>query len=219
MNRIRVGSYVIGMVQTNCYYMHLADSADTIVFDPADYGDRLWKALDGEGLCIRAVFLTHGHFDHIWGLADLLETCRRERPDVPVKVYASLSEKNLLGDPDLNSSADYGRPCTVCPDVWLTDGEIVTECGIALHVINTPGHTEGSCCYYLDQDGTRILISGDTLFENSVGRTDLPTGSMGNLVRSIRDKLFVLPDDTVVYPGHGGPTTIGDEKRYNPFVQ
>ena len=96
------------------------------------------------------------------------------------------------------------------------DGQEITLAGITLQVISTPGHTVGGCCYYVKEAG--ILISGDTLFAESVGRTDFPTGSMGTLVRSIKDKLFVLPDETRVYPGHGDSTTIGHEKEYNPFL-
>ena len=113
------------------------------------------------------------------------------------------------------STKQVGRPYTITPDVYLKDGETVTIAGITCKLIATPGHTIGSCCYYFEEAG--MLISGDTLFQESVGRSDLPTGSGGTLVRSVRDKLFVLPDETKVYPGHGDSTTIGYEKQYNPF--
>ena len=112
-----------------------------------------------------------------------------------------------------------GRPCTVEPDVWLKDGEVTELCGIRLKTLATPGHTEGSCCFYAeDEEGGHFLISGDTLFEESVGRTDLPTGSFSDLARSIREVLFGLPDDTLVFPGHMGETTIGHEKQFNYMV-
>ena len=133
-------------------------------------------------------------------------------------VYASALERDLLEDPQLNGSADVGRPCSVTADRYLIDGEKVTAAGMTMRVISTPGHTEGGCCYYFDADetgGAPILISGDTLFEGSVGRTDLPTGDMQDLVESIRTKLYVLPDETEVYCGHGGSTSIGYEKKYN----
>ena len=116
---------------------------------------------------------------------------------------------------DLNVSAGAGRACTVKANTLLKDGEEVTIEDMTFKVVATPGHTKGSCCYYFEEAG--MLISGDTLFEESVGRTDLPTGSMSTLTRSIKEKLADLPDDTTVYPGHGDSTTIGHEKAYNPF--
>lgn len=101
-------------------------------------------------------------------------------------------------------------------DVYLKDGEEVTIEGMTCRLIATPGHTKGSCCYYFEDN--KILISGDTLFQESVGRTDLPTGSMGVLVRSVKEKLMPLPEEVKVYPGHGESTTIGYEKQYNPFL-
>ena len=108
-----------------------------------------------------------------------------------------------------------GRPYEVDADVYLRDEEEITIAGITMKVIATPGHTKGSCCYYVREAG--MLICGDTLFLESVGRADLPTGNEGTLIRSIRERLFPLPDETVCYPGHGDQTTIGHEKQYNPF--
>lgn len=212
MKKIRIGCYVVGMVQTNFYFLHLEGEKETIVFDPADYGKEIYDELTRQGLEIKAIFLTHGHFDHIMGVKALKEACG-------APVYASALEKDLLTDPYLNTSAQYGRSCVVEPDHWLIDGETVTAAGITLRMISTPGHTEGSCCYYIEETGgDPILLSGDTLFENSVGRTDLPTGDMHDIVESIRTKLYRLPDNTQVYTGHGGSTTIEHEKKYNYFV-
>ena len=212
MKKIRIGCYVVGMVQTNFYFLHLEGEKETIVFDPADYGKEIYDELTRQGLEIKAIFLTHGHFDHIMGVKALKEACG-------APVYASALEKDLLTDPYLNTSAQYGRSCVVEPDHWLIDGETVTAAGMTLRMISTPGHTEGSCCYYIEETGgDPILLSGDTLFENSVGRTDLPTGDMHDIVESIRTKLYRLPDNTQVYTGHGGSTTIEHEKKYNYFV-
>ena len=212
MKKIRIGCYVVGMVQTNFYFLHLEGEKETIVFDHADYGKEIYDELTRQGLEIKAIFLTHGHFDHIMGVKALKEACG-------APVYASALEKDLLTDPYLNTSAQYGRSCVVEPDHWLIDGETVTAAGITLRMISTPGHTEGSCCYYIEETGgDPILLSGDTLFENSVGRTDLPTGDMHDIVESIRTKLYKLPDNTQVYTGHGGSTTIEHEKKYNYFV-
>lgn len=214
-SRILVGSFVIGAIYTNFYYLHREDSKECIVFDPADLGDQIYEELTGkQGLSIQAILLTHAHFDHIGGVAALKERCR-------ANVYASELEKRLCASSELNHSALHGRPCTVKPDVWLRDGEELTLAGITLRVLSTPGHTEGSCCYYIEDAGEGahpILISGDTLFAQSYGRTDLPTGSESAIQRSIRDKLLVLPDDTDVYPGHEQTTTIAFEKKYNPLA-
>ncbi len=212
MSRLIVSGYCVGMVQTNCYYVHLEGSSKTLVFDPGDAGRQIAEALEQQGLEIEAVFLTHAHYDHIFGVEEI---CRKSG----APVYASAAEARLLGDPQLNMSADFGHPCTVAVDQWLRDGQMMELAGMKIRVIDTPGHTEGSCCYYITADEKQhILISGDTLFEQSVGRTDLPTGSMSALVRSVREKLFVLPDDTEVYPGHGSPTSIGFEKINNYYV-
>ena len=133
-----------------------------------------------------------------------------------VKIYAAENEANVLQDMHLNLSQMFGIPCKVAADVLLKDGEVCTVENMSFQVITTPGHTEGSCSFYFEEDD--CLISGDTLFEGSVGRTDFPTGSMSVLVRSIKQKLFKLPDATTVYPGHGGATTIGWEKSNNPFI-
>ena len=200
------------MMPTNFYYMHLEGSQDAVVFDPADSGKELADVLQQEGLTIRAIFLTHAHFDHIFGVKAM-----KEATGAPV--YAYEGEKGLCGSSQLNQSAMIGRPCTVEPDVWLKDGEVTELCGIRLKTLATPGHTEGSCCFYAeDEEGGHFLISGDTLFEESVGRTDLPTGSFSDLARSIREVLFGLPDDTLVFPGHMGETTIGHEKQFNYMV-
>ena len=132
-------------------------------------------------------------------------------------IYAYEEEKVLCEDAVTNVSEQVGRPYTVIPDRYLKDGEKITIAGMDCRLIGTPGHTVGSCCYYFEEDG--ILIAGDTLFQDSVGRTDLATGSMSALVRSVREKLFTLPEETKVYPGHGESTTIGHEKKYNPFIQ
>ena len=210
--RIIVKGYRVGMMPTNFYYMHLEGSQDAVVFDPADSGKELADVLQQEGLTIRAIFLTHAHFDHIFGVKAM-----KEATGAPV--YAYEGEKGLCGSSQLNQSAMIGRPCTVEPDVWLKDGEVTELCGIRLKTLATPGHTEGSCCFYAeDEEGGHYLISGDTLFEESVGRTDLPTGSFSDLARSIREVLFGLPDDTLVFPGHMGETTIGHEKQFNYMV-
>lgn len=211
-DRIVIQKYVVGIEYTNVYFLHREGSAETVLVDPADHGGALADAMEEQGLHVCAVLLTHAHFDHIGGVKELTER-------TGAKVYIGEKETRLIRDPEANLSAAYTAPTTVQPDIFLRDGEEVTLAGIPFRCITTPGHTEGSCCYYIQntQDAP-ILLAGDTLFEGSVGRTDFPTGSMSALVRSIRDKLLPLPEETRVYPGHGGMTTIGHEKKFNPML-
>lgn len=210
MGEIKIGRTVLGSVMTNCYFVYDADTKNTLVIDPAYDGKGIYEKLTMNGLKVSAILLTHGHFDHIMGVNEL-------RDISGVKVYASEAEESLLLDAHLNVSDQIGRPYTVKADVLLKDGEEVTIDGISFKTLATPGHTKGSCCFYFENAG--ILVAGDTLFEGSVGRTDLPTGSAGTLNRSIKEKLMNLPDETKVYPGHGDATTISQERMYNPFCQ
>lgn len=207
---VKIGRIVMGSVQTNCYFLYEEGSHKVIFIDPADQGNFLYEKLKEKGLEVAAIFLTHGHFDHIWGAKELKQCSGAQ-------IYAYEAEKALCESASINVSDQCGRPYTVTPDVLLTDGQEITIEGVTLKVIATPGHTGGSCCFYVESD--KILVAGDTLFEGSVGRTDFPTGSMSALIRSIKEKLLVLPGDVKVYPGHGDTTTIENEKNYNPFCQ
>lgn len=209
MGKIKIGKITLGMCQTNTYFLYVEGNSDAIVIDPADRGDLLYDKLKGAGLEPKAILLTHGHFDHIWGVEKLKELSGAQ-------VYASEDEDDFLKDADANCSAGCGRPCTIEADYLFKDNEVISLCGIEIKVLKTPGHTKGGCCYYIAEE--KFLISGDTLFSESVGRTDLPTGSMSTLIRSINEKLMVLPDDVKVYPGHGCTTNIGYERDNNPFL-
>ena len=207
---LKIGKVVMGSVQTNCYFIYQENEKKIIVVDPADKGDYLYNAFTEAGYEVAAILLTHAHFDHIWG-------CNKLRELSGAQVFAWEEEKELCESAKLNVSADVGRPYTVSVDWYLKDGEEVTIEGMKFKVIGTPGHTQGSCCYYFENDN--ILISGDTLFEGSVGRSDLPTGNGATLARSLKERLMILPDETLVFPGHGNGTTIADEKKYNPFCR
>lgn len=209
MSGIKIGRMVLSMCQTNCYFLYREDAKECILIDPADQGQQIYNALSKNGFTIQAILLTHGHFDHIWGANEV-------RSLAGVKMYAYEQEKELLNSEKLNVSKGAGRPYTVEADIYLKDGETLTVADMTCKCIATPGHTAGSCCYYFEDAG--ILVSGDTLFQESVGRTDLPTGNMRTLMNSVKQKLFVLPEETKVYPGHGESTTIGYEKKYNPFI-
>lgn len=210
MAEIKIGRLTLGVCQTNCYFLYREGQKEVVFVDPADRGDSIYEALQEKGFIVAGILLTHGHFDHIWGAEKLRELSGAQ-------IYALDAEEALCLDAGLNVSKMAGRACSVKPDVLVKDGEAITVAGIGCKVIATPGHTGGSCCYYVAEAG--FLVSGDTLFQESVGRTDFPTGSMSEIVRSIKEKLFCLPPDTKVYPGHGEQTTIAYEKECNPFCQ
>ncbi|WP_026651303.1 MBL fold metallo-hydrolase [Butyrivibrio proteoclasticus] len=213
---VQVGGMILGMVGTNCFYVFDENRVDedgkvhVIFFDPADRGKLIYDKLTEKNFVIDIILLTHGHFDHIAGAEELKKLSG-------AKLYCHEKEMAMLSDPYLNLGDYFGcRVGKVKADGYYRDGDIIEAAGLSCKLIATPGHTSGGCCYYFEDDG--ILISGDTLFEESVGRTDFPTSSTSELMRSIKERLFVLPDDTIVYPGHGGVTTIGHEKIYNRYV-
>lgn len=207
---MKIETMVLGDVRTNCYLLIEEETKEALVVDPADRADVILRKLIDEGLHLKAILLTHGHGDHILAVGDL-------KKQLGVKVYAAKAEEGLLSDPAQNlSKALFGLPVTVKPDILLEDGQEFEEAGIRLRMIHTPGHTPGGCCYYQEEE--KVLLSGDTLFCGSIGRTDFPGGSLSQLVRSVKEKLLVLPEDVKVYPGHEEMTTIGQEKRYNPYM-
>lgn len=206
---MKVERFVLSSMATNCYLLKNEESKELLIVDPATCPEYLISHVKNEGYMPKAILLTHSHFDHVMGIDRWIEEFH-----IPVYLYEEESE--LLASPELNLSGMFGANYSYDKVQCVKDGEELDIAGISLRVIHTPGHTKGSCCYYIETEG--VLISGDTLFERSVGRSDFPTGSMSALVRSIREKLFCLPDDTVAYPGHGECTTIGEEKQSNPFV-
>lgn len=209
MSNINIIVYTLGKVRTNCYIISNSVTKEAVIIDPADEANIIEDAVKKEELNVMGILLTHGHFDHILAakeLADIYNT----------KIYANEFEKGLLADGYKNCSTNMGNSlCTLVPDVLLKDEEIIVIADTKIQVIHTPGHTKGSVCYYLIDEN--ILISGDTLFKDSVGRTDLPTGNNNMLLTSIHEKLMVLADDVTVFPGHGEPTTIGYEKKNNMY--
>ena len=210
MSRLICKFQVVGPVQTNCYFLYREDTKDCVIVDPGDEAKRIKKFIEDQELHPVAILLTHGHFDHIMGLSDVME-------DIKVPVYVEEADLPMMMDGESNLSSGYMRGGYQFADaVPVRDGQQLQIAGFQFRVIHTPGHTPGGCCYYMEQED--VLFSGDTLFRTSVGRSDFPGGSASALVRSVKEKLLILPEETHVYPGHMEETTIGYEKRHNPFV-
>ena len=208
MGQIEIKSMTLGMVATNCYLIINKETKEALLIDPADNALRISNVIEENVCTLKAILLTHGHFDHIMALNEL-----KKRYNVPV--YAHEEEEDVLKQSSLNMSGMIGQIYTTQADIYVKDGEHLKRAGLDIIVLHTPGHTKGGVCYYLPEE--KVLMSGDTLFHCSIGRTDFPTGSMSQLVRSVKEQLFVLPDDVQVYPGHDSVTSIGYEKQYNPF--
>ena len=207
---VRVVKILVSLFQTNCYLVIHEETNEGFLIDPGDYADVILSAVEKEGVTLTGIYLTHGHLDH-------MRAVERIRLKYPVPVYAQSYELEVLENPEINLTRMFLRKDYVLTGVLpLADEREVCEAGIRMRVIHTPGHTKGGCCYYLFEEG--ILFSGDTLFYRSVGNTAFPGGSAAVLERSILEQLYVLPENTVVYPGHGEPTDIGSEMRENPFV-
>ncbi len=210
MSDFRIKTYVLGGVSTNCYLVFREGEKAAVIIDPADNADYLKNKCREFGVEPEAVLLTHAHFDHMLAADDI-------RKAYGCKIYVHMDDERMLNDPFLNLSGTMGTEQTgISADHLLRDGDVLHFLNREWRVMATPGHTAGSVCYYLPEE--KVLFSGDTLFAESLGRTDLPTGSMSAIVRSIAEKLLVLPEDIMVYPGHGDATTIGYEKQYNPVA-
>lgn len=207
---IRIITKVLGSVSTNCYFVINELTKETILIDPADNFATIESVILENGLLPKAVLLTHGHFDHILAAAQV-----REKYKLPI--IACKQERKVLEDSEYNLSSSFGRAFAINADQYEEDAKILELAGFMIKLIHTPGHTEGGACYYFMNES--VLFSGDTLFLESVGRTDFPSGSMSKIVRSIKEKLLVLPENTIVYPGHGEKTSIEYEKMNNPYCQ
>lgn len=201
--------YIVGPVCTNCYLLVNHKTGELLVVDPGDQAQLIEKQIEKTGAKPVAILLTHGHFDHA-GAAEALAD------KYQISIYAHEAERETLEDPGLNLCGMIGEHKVYHADIFVKDEEVLNLAGFSIHVFFTPGHTIGGCCYYIADE--KILFSGDTLFQESVGRTDFPRGSASDLIRAIREKLMPLPDDVTVYTGHDESTLIGYERMHNPYL-
>ncbi len=216
-----IAGFPAGALQANCYLVATGPGAECVVIDPGqDSADRVRQTCAEHQLAPVAVLLSHGHFDHVGGAAELSE-------EYGIDVHIGAGDRAMLADPLSAVSAEFrafladqefpGEPGRV---VELDRAETLDLGGVAIEIIPTPGHTAGSTCYGLAAADGRpaVLFTGDTLFAGSIGRSDLPGGNGAQLVESIHRELLSRPDDTVVLPGHGPSTTVGAERTANPFL-
>ena len=208
-----VKAFTTNMLGENCYVF--SNNGEAVIIDCGAYSERQWlpikKHIEDEHLTLRYCLLTHAHFDHIYGLAfvyrDFGISPQCHQLDVQLYNIADNTSMSLMGEPFPNPQPDLGAN--------LFDGQKLQLGDVEIEVLHTPGHTLGGVCFYIEKEG--ILFSGDTLFAGSVGRTDLPGGSMSQEINSIRNRILVLPSETKIYPGHGSYTTIEFEKDNNPY--
>jgi hydroxyacylglutathione hydrolase len=199
----------VGMTQTNCYVVGCEETQEGVVIDPGGHPQRIIETIEKSGLSIQHVLNTHCHFDHMGANAEIVEATGAplalhpaERPLLEARGGAALFGLSVSESPP--------------PDLELADGQILEVGNLRFQVLHTPGHSPGGLTFYLAEEG--VAFDGDLLFAMGVGRTDLHGGDRDALIRSIRDVIFKLPDETVLYPGHGPKTTVGQEKRSNPWV-
>jgi glyoxylase-like metal-dependent hydrolase (beta-lactamase superfamily II) len=201
----------VGMLQCNCSIFGDEQSREAIVVDPGDQIDDILQILARHSLRVKAIVITHAHIDHIAGAAEL-----KQATGAPV--YMNENDAALRDQLDVQAAwLGMQAPARTEIDTPAREGDVLQLGPASFHVIHTPGHTQGSISLWIPQENK--LVAGDTLFLESIGRTDLPGGNGKQIVQSIREKLFRLPEDVVVIPGHGESTTIAHEKRYNPFVR
>lgn len=208
MADIKIKKRILSVCQTNCYYVYREGADEIVVIDPGDMGDVVYEDIRSLGFTkVAGILLTHGHGDHTGG-------ARRLKELSGAKIYAYEEEAELLKDPEKNLSGWFGPAYGWEADEYFRDNQEFDMAGIHFKVLHTPGHTQGGCCYYDEADS--CCFCGDTIFNGSVGRTDFYSGSARALIDSIQKRIFTLPPDTKLYPGHNEETTVAYEMKYNP---
>ncbi len=202
-----------GMMDNNSWLVKNTSNGEGFLVDASFSPDIIIKKIKEAGVKLKGILITHCHYDHIYSVNEI----KKEFYSDGILVYAGEDEKELISDRSFNLFRKHGLSLeSVEADRFLQDGEIIDIAGIKVKAIFTPGHTKGGVCYYLESE--KLVFTGDTLFEGSYGRTDLPSGSIKEICESVTSKLFTLPDETMVFPGHGNPTDIGYESKTNPIL-
>jgi len=202
---------IVGPVSCNCAIVACPETRDAAIIDPGGDADRILAAVREMDVQVKMLLHTHGHFDHVLATRDVAEA-------TGAKVVIHQNDRPMYDNlPRQGKIFGFEAEPPPEPKLLLVGGEIVVVGKLSATVIHTPGHTPGSVGFYFEADG--ILFAGDTLFAGSIGRTDLPGGSFPAILKSIQNKLYVLPPDTRVIPGHGGETTIDHERQHNPFIR
>lgn len=203
-----IARYPVGPLETNCYHLTCGDSGESVLIDPGEFPIEMFR--QNKPPALKMILLTHGHFDHIGGVREVAD-----RTGAAVAIHHL--DAPMLEDPFLNGSSFFGpKPGPIRPDMLFDGGERIEFGRCALTVLHTPGHTTGGVSFLSETEGTAFV--GDVLFRLSVGRWDLPGGDYRALVRTLREVFSPMPDGMKVYPGHGEPTTIGFERKYNEFM-
>jgi glyoxylase-like metal-dependent hydrolase (beta-lactamase superfamily II) len=211
--KLNLAVVVSAPFEENTYLAQLDGRDDCLIFDPGFQPQEIIQWVEERGLTPAAILCTHGHSDHIAGNA----TLKQRWPDCPLVIGEG--DAAALTDPQLNLSGQFGLPLvSPAADATLAEGEIYEAAGLRLETRVVAGHSPGHVVFIWRDHEPMYVFGGDVLFQGSIGRTDFPNGSFEQLAAGIHQKLFTLPDDTIVLPGHGDPTTIGEEKRHNPFV-
>lgn len=206
---MKIKTFIVSNMDTNGYVAFDENNLEGIVIDPGDEAKKFIDFIKKENIKLKYIILTHAHFDHIGGVDEI-------KKEFGAEIAMCEGEEIVSEKPDINLSKMFHKPLNIKADKLFCDGDTFSFGDITAKVIKTPGHTPGGCCYYFENE--KVLFSGDTLFYGSIGRTDFPYGDFSALISGVREKIMRLPDETIVYCGHGPKTEIGFERNNNPYV-
>ncbi len=206
---MKLETFITNRLREKAYVLYDENTKNAICVDPGNSDNVILDFIKENNLDLKYILLTHGHFDHILGVGKLKST--------NAKIVAHKDEEEILINPDYNGGTMYGYNTSITADISVTDGDTLEDAGFSIKVLHTAGHTKGGACYFVKEDN--VVFTGDTLFRETIGRSDFFTGDFNTLINSVKEKLFVLDDETLCCPGHGENTTIIHEKHHNQFFK